>query len=75
MKWTYTEAKNRHFAVQLGYNSRPQCPQADTAGIERAIRQVLLDKRNTLSLAPKTDVFEAATWLPRAKRPKPDMCR
>lgn len=74
MKWTYPEMKKRRFEVELGYDSRPECPKAELPKIQRVIQEVLLDKREAYTLAPNTDVFDAVLWLPKAKRPKPDMC-
>lgn len=75
MKWNYADLKKHDYEVRLGRRNISDCPKAEAPEIQTAIAELEYDTRKGLySLSPKSNLYEALMWEPRAKRPKPNMC-
>jgi hypothetical protein len=71
---------NWHKVKEIGYAElrpdKPSCPFLQSPHIERAIRELKLDKRKNeqMNIAPGSDIHAALTWLPESERAKKTVC-
>lgn len=74
MKWPYETAKSKSRYSSGLEMSRPTCPTLNAPTIQRVINGLKLDRRDHYVFDEKSDIGQAALWLPESERPKVTTC-